>query len=140
MAGAILRERKDFRQALLLDMIGIEDRFGLSGKPWELLQTFGLTAEHIADRVLGMYLKKRGLETSTKEPNVMMELLECAGCSRKVPFAEYLDENPMGTDDICVECENSLTIGCAECRMKCMRANPNFVFHCPACRKIAVPC
>lgn len=140
VAGAILRERKDFRQPLLLDMIGIEDRFGLSGKPWELLQTFGLTAEHFADRVLGMYLKKRGLETSTKEPNVMMELLECAGCSRKVPFAEYLDENPIGTDDICVECENSLTIGCAECRMKWMRANPNFVFHCSACRKTAVPC
>lgn len=33
-------------------MIGVEDRFGESGAPWELLKAFGLTAEHIAKRVL----------------------------------------------------------------------------------------
>lgn len=30
------------------DMVGVEDRFGKSGPPWELLKEFGLTAEHIA--------------------------------------------------------------------------------------------
>ena len=33
-----------------MDMIGVEDRFGESGEPWELIKTFGLTAEHIAKR------------------------------------------------------------------------------------------
>ncbi len=140
VAGAILRERKDFGQSLQLDMIGIEDRFGLSGKPWELLQTFGLTGEHIADRVLGLYLKRRSTEASMKETNTMLDLVECASCHREVSFSEYLDEHPMSIDAFCVECLNSSREGCAECRKEWMRANPNFSFHCLACRQIVVPC
>jgi transketolase len=52
VAGAIVRHRRDFEQPLLLDMVGVQDRFGVSGKPWELMQHFGLSAEHIAERVL----------------------------------------------------------------------------------------
>jgi transketolase len=33
-------------------MIGIEDRFGESGQPWELMKLFGLTAEFIAAKAL----------------------------------------------------------------------------------------
>jgi len=33
---------------LALKMIGIKDRFGKSGQPWELMKLFGLTAEFIA--------------------------------------------------------------------------------------------
>ena len=33
-----------------MDMVGVEDRFGESGNPWELTKVFGLTAEHIAKR------------------------------------------------------------------------------------------
>lgn len=32
--------------------IGVEDKFGQSGKPWELMQAYGLTAEHIAKKVI----------------------------------------------------------------------------------------
>ena len=32
------------------DMVGVEDRFGESGLPWQLVKEFGLAAEHIADR------------------------------------------------------------------------------------------
>ena len=32
-------------------MIGIPDRFGESGKPWQLMRHFGLTAEYIAVKV-----------------------------------------------------------------------------------------
>jgi transketolase len=35
---------------LAFDTLGVEDRFGESGKPWELMIRFGLTAEHIAKR------------------------------------------------------------------------------------------
>ena len=52
VSGAILRDRQDFAPPLLFDMVGVQDRFGVSGKPWELMQSFGLCAEHIAERVL----------------------------------------------------------------------------------------
>ena len=31
-------------------MVGVQDRFGESGEPWELMKLFGLTAEHIAQK------------------------------------------------------------------------------------------
>jgi transketolase len=36
-------------------MIGVADRFGESGAPWELMKFFGLTAEFIAKKVLELY-------------------------------------------------------------------------------------
>jgi transketolase len=59
VAGAILRERRRFDLPLLLDMVGVRDRFGISGKPWELMQWFGLSAEHIAERALGLLGQRR---------------------------------------------------------------------------------
>jgi transketolase len=35
---------------LAFDRLGMEDRFGESGRPWELMIHFGFTAEHIAAR------------------------------------------------------------------------------------------
>ena len=52
VAGAILRHRSNIDEPLLFDMIGIDDRFGLSGRPWDLMRAFKLSAEHIAERVL----------------------------------------------------------------------------------------
>ncbi|MFC2145025.1 transketolase [Actinomycetota bacterium] len=34
-----------------MDMVGVDDRFGQSGSPWELMKLFGLTAEFITKRV-----------------------------------------------------------------------------------------
>jgi transketolase len=62
VAGAILRNRKDYARPLLFDMIGVNDRFGLSGKPWELVQEFGLSAEHIAARVMELRKNLQGRE------------------------------------------------------------------------------
>jgi transketolase len=58
VAGAILRGRQNFQSPLLLDMVGVPDCFGVSGKPWELMQYFGLCAEHIAERVLRLHKKR----------------------------------------------------------------------------------
>jgi transketolase len=58
VAGAILRHRRNFGAPLVLDMVGVEDRFGISGKPWELMQWFGLCAENLAGRALEL-LKRR---------------------------------------------------------------------------------
>ena len=58
VAGAILENRQNFQSPLLLDRVGVPDCFGLSGKPWELMQWFGLSAEHIAERVLKLHAKR----------------------------------------------------------------------------------
>jgi transketolase len=39
-------------------MIGVNDEFGLSGAPWELLKVFGLTAEHIAKKAQALHSRK----------------------------------------------------------------------------------
>jgi transketolase C-terminal domain/subunit len=43
-------------------MVGINDCFGLSGKPWELVQEFGLSAEHLAQRVLQLRERRQSRE------------------------------------------------------------------------------
>jgi len=57
IAGVIAAGKK-YNTPLLLDMMGVDDQFGLSGAPWELLKTFGLTAEHIAKRTKALSEKK----------------------------------------------------------------------------------
>lgn len=59
VAGAILRHRRNFEAPLILDMIGVQDRFGISGKPWELMQWFGLCAEHLAERALELVHRRQ---------------------------------------------------------------------------------
>ncbi|MCX6827200.1 MAG: transketolase [candidate division Zixibacteria bacterium] len=46
MKGAVLTGR-----AIPFDMVGIKDRFGESGQPWQLMKEFEVSAEFIADRV-----------------------------------------------------------------------------------------
>ena len=43
---------KEFNDPLKIDMVGVDDRFGQSAPPWQLLRKFGLTAEHITQRAL----------------------------------------------------------------------------------------
>ena len=41
-----------------MNMIGVEDRFGESGAPWELTKIFGLASENIAKRAKELCDKK----------------------------------------------------------------------------------
>lgn len=50
VAGVILEA--NLEKTPKFNMIGINDRFGESGSSWELVKWFGLTAEHIAGRVI----------------------------------------------------------------------------------------
>jgi transketolase len=43
---------KEFNDPLKIEMLGVDNRFGQSAPPWQLLRKFGLTAEHIAQRAL----------------------------------------------------------------------------------------
>lgn len=53
LVAAVILEA-NLHRAPKFSMIGVEDRFGESGAPWELLKAFGLTAEHIAKRILNL--------------------------------------------------------------------------------------
>jgi len=50
VAGAIARG--DVTCPVRVRMVGVQDTFGESGQPWELMKFFGLTAEHIAQKAL----------------------------------------------------------------------------------------
>ena len=58
IAAAILRQRRNPERPLLFDMLGVADRFGLSGKPWDLMREFGLCAEHIAECILRQHARR----------------------------------------------------------------------------------
>ncbi len=59
VAGVVCRN-KAIDAPFVLDMIGIEDRFGESGGPWELMIKFGLTAEHIVVKAKELVQRKNG--------------------------------------------------------------------------------
>jgi transketolase len=54
VAGVVLAECGAEGKRLPFGMVGISDRFGESGQPWELIRKFGVAAEHIAQKALGI--------------------------------------------------------------------------------------
>jgi transketolase len=50
VAAALCRQPSLWDRNLRFDMVGVQDRFGESGKPWQLIKEFGVAAEHIADK------------------------------------------------------------------------------------------
>lgn len=49
-----------YKSPLLFGMIGVKDRFGESGQPWELIKEFEVSAEHIAQKAKELYdIKKK---------------------------------------------------------------------------------
>jgi len=59
IAGAV-NTSKSYNDPLVMDMIGVKDRFGESGAPWELMIDFGLVAENIAKRAENLLERKKG--------------------------------------------------------------------------------
>jgi len=131
VAGAILRNRKNFRQPLQLDMVGVADCFGISGNPWELMQHFGLTAEHIAKRVLDLLDKKL---TTSRGESPEVPTIRCSRCGSKVSLGEYARELPLPSDEICAECDYQSLELCAACRIEWGKVTRNSTYVCLACR------
>ncbi len=50
VAAAVLQDPRCFSRAIKFGMIGVKDRFGESGAPWELIKEFEVSAEHIAQK------------------------------------------------------------------------------------------
>lgn len=52
LVAGVAGSAKGYRAPYRLASLGVDDRFGESGQPWELLRSLGLTAEHIAREAL----------------------------------------------------------------------------------------
>jgi len=150
VAGAILQHRRAFDRPLLFDRLGVEDRFGLSGKPWELVQHFGLTAEHIAERVAHLVERKRDFAHGRKaqlevgqeaqsEPS-LLAAIECSRCHSLIPFGQFVGESPLPSDELCADCERRSDENCTSCRSQWVLSNPSFSYLCRDCRDVCVPC
>ncbi len=50
VASTILTKTGLAEKKIVFDMLGVANRFGESGKSWQLVKEFGLSAEHIAER------------------------------------------------------------------------------------------
>jgi len=143
ISGAILRHRAEFGRPLLLDMVGVRDRFGISGKPWELVQSFGLTAEHIAERVLNLLQRGSGSFPRGKlgaGAGAGEDIIECVRCHAAVPVSEFAMETGMPSVELCADCAQRDQAVCAQCRARWARVNPSFSYLCRECREIAVEC
>ncbi len=58
IVAGVIGQGKRYEVPLLMDMIGVQDKFGESGAPWELMKAFGLTGEHVADRAKKLFDRK----------------------------------------------------------------------------------
>ncbi len=60
ISAAVSQATKLYKRPMLFGMIGVKDRFGESGKPWELIKEFEVSAEHIAQKAKELFdIKKK---------------------------------------------------------------------------------
>lgn len=68
VSGVITASKELYGVPVLTGAIGIKDRFGESGAPWELIREFGVSAEHIAAKAKDlMNTKNNALTLSADE-------------------------------------------------------------------------
>ena len=72
IAGVISTEKK-FIKPYFMQMIGINDRFGESGSPWNLMKSFELTAEFIADKAVKLLERKEKESKKVKTKNKIIK-------------------------------------------------------------------
>ena len=55
IVAGIIAQGKRFSKPFAMDMVGINDHFGESGAPWDLMKAFGLSAEQIVVRAKKLF-------------------------------------------------------------------------------------
>ncbi len=65
VAAAIGRSVEVYGTPVIIGMIGVQDRFGESGFPWELIKEFEVSAEHIAAKAKTLHELKLSTGIST---------------------------------------------------------------------------
>ncbi len=67
VAGVVVQAKELYGKPIIMAMIGVKDRFGESGAPWELVKEFEVSAEHIAAKAKELYdFARAGAETTGK--------------------------------------------------------------------------
>ncbi len=70
VASVITQDPTLYLSPIITGAIGVKDRFGDSGAPWELIKEFEVSAEHIAAKAVElMGVKKARLAETTTEPH-----------------------------------------------------------------------
>ena len=59
IVAGIISQGKAYNSPLLIKMIGVQDKFGETGEPWDLMKLFGLTAEFIVQDARKLYQQKK---------------------------------------------------------------------------------
>lgn len=67
VAGLILEDPRMYGIPVLTGYIGVKDRFGDSGAPWELVKEFEVSAEHIAQKAAELMKTKKEKSVGEKE-------------------------------------------------------------------------
>jgi transketolase len=66
VAAVIAQAKELYGKPVLMGMIGVQDRFGESGAPWELVKEFEVSAEHIAAKAKELYDFAKKKEKATE--------------------------------------------------------------------------
>jgi transketolase len=66
VAAVIQTSEKLLGRPVIMGMIGVQDRFGDTGAPWELIKEFEISAEHIAQKARQLH----NLITEKNRPKV----------------------------------------------------------------------
>jgi transketolase len=74
VSGVITASRELYGLPVLTGAIGVNDRFGESGAPWELIKEFGLSAEHIAAKAREL-VKTKMARLQEQEEHTLEEAL-----------------------------------------------------------------
>jgi transketolase len=67
VSEVVTRDAELYGTPLLTGAIGVQDRFGDSGAPWELVKEFEVSAEHIAHKAAELMAVKQGKRAEKKE-------------------------------------------------------------------------
>ncbi len=67
VAGIIMESPELYGTPILAGYIGVKDRFGDSGAPWELVKEFEVSAEHIAQKAVELIKAKKEKKVAEKE-------------------------------------------------------------------------
>jgi transketolase len=68
VSGVLTESPQLYGVPLITGAIGVKDRFGESGAPWELIKEFEVSAEHIAEKAVELVHIKRSGATERREP------------------------------------------------------------------------
>jgi len=60
VSGALTQSAELYGHPVITGAIGVKDRFGDSGAPWELIKEFEVSAEHIAQKAIELMAIKKG--------------------------------------------------------------------------------